>query len=104
MLPHLPRYRCNAILRADKGKPGKKRRCRRGDEHAGQKCKLHGGFSAGPRTAEGMANTVAAMNTELARWREHTRADRRWLDRQISARTQQGWPKPHARTDRAGCR
>src|SRR5712691_6480196 len=50
-----PRQRCGARLSGGRG------RCRAWALKGKRRCKWHGGKSTGPRTAEGMAHTVAAM-------------------------------------------
>ncbi|MHB1214228.1 MAG: HGGxSTG domain-containing protein [Thiobacillus sp.] len=39
------------------------------------RCKLHGGKSTGPRTLEGKARTVEALQTGLRLWRDNHRPD-----------------------------
>ena len=41
---------------------------RRGDVPRNGRCRLHGGLSTGPKTAEGMRRTLAALRAGRARW------------------------------------
>ena len=53
---------CGALTRA--GHP-----CRRKVVPTRDRCRLHGGFSTGPQTAEGRARLREAMRARWARWR-----------------------------------
>jgi len=53
--------RCGAKTR--KGTP-----CRCRGFGRGGRCKLHGGMSTGPKTAEGLKRTVAALQAGWERW------------------------------------
>src|SRR5271154_2678553 len=50
-------------------------RCRNWALPGGKRCRLHGGHSTGPVTAEGTARTVAAMNAGRARWLAKLKAE-----------------------------
>jgi hypothetical protein len=56
---------CDARLKSDPAK-----RCRKPVVAGRTRCRLHGGLSTGPRTAEGMATGIAAMRAGRARWIE----------------------------------
>jgi hypothetical protein len=43
-------------------------RCRNWPVRGKKRCRMHGGLSTGPTTAEGMAHTLAAMKAGRARW------------------------------------
>jgi len=50
-------------------------RCRNWALPGGKRCRLHGGHSTGPRTPEGKARTIAAMNEGRARWLAEWKAE-----------------------------
>jgi hypothetical protein len=50
-------------------------RCRNWALPGSKRCRLHGGHSTGPRTAEGKARTVAAMKEGRARWLAELKAE-----------------------------
>jgi hypothetical protein len=50
-------------------------RCRNWALPGNNRCRLHGGHSTGPRTAEGKARTVAAMNAGRAKWLAELKAE-----------------------------
>jgi hypothetical protein len=60
---------CDARLKSDPTK-----RCRKPVVAGRNRCRLHGGLSTGPRTAEGMATGIAAMRAGYAPWLEARRA------------------------------
>jgi hypothetical protein len=60
---------CNARLKSDPSK-----RCRKLVVPGRNRCRLHGGLSTGPRTAEGMARGIEAMRAGYAGWVEARRA------------------------------
>jgi hypothetical protein len=49
--------------------------CRNWALPGSKRCRLHGGWSSGPTTPEGMARTVAAMQTGRQRWLAKLRAE-----------------------------
>jgi hypothetical protein len=55
---------CGAFARST-GKP-----CRCKLLYRGGKCRLHGGLSTGPKTAEGKQRALEAMRAGWLRWRE----------------------------------
>jgi hypothetical protein len=60
---------CNARLKSDPAK-----RCRKPVVAGRNRCRLHGGLSTGPRTAEGMARGIQAMRAGYGPWLEARRA------------------------------
>jgi hypothetical protein len=50
-------------------------RCRNWPVHGKRRCRLHGGFSTGPKTSEGKARTVAAMVEGRRRLLEKLKAE-----------------------------
>jgi hypothetical protein len=70
-----------ALDRAKRTGPGELRkylnrhRCRNWALPGSKRCRLHGGHSTGPRTAEGKARTIAAMNEGRARWLAERKAE-----------------------------
>jgi hypothetical protein len=62
------RPRCGAHCRST-GQPCQMRVWVRHDGSLARRCRLHGGMSTGPRTAEGLARTVAALREGYDRWR-----------------------------------
>lgn len=63
------RSRCGARCRSKGGAPCSAPVARVGDVLR-KRCRLHGGLSTGPRTAEGRARSRAALFARWARWRE----------------------------------
>jgi hypothetical protein len=47
--------------------------CRRQCAPGRSRCRFHGGMATGPKTVQGMANTLAAMKARRARWLEGVR-------------------------------
>jgi hypothetical protein len=60
---------CNARLKSDPAK-----RCRKPVVAGRNRCRLHGGLSTGPRTAEGIARGIEAMRAGYGPWLEARRA------------------------------
>jgi hypothetical protein len=49
--------------------------CRNWPVRGGKRCRFHGGYSTGPRTADGLARTVAAMIAGRTRWLRKLRVE-----------------------------
>src|SRR6516165_2605312 len=62
---------CDAKLKSDPTK-----RCRKPVVAGKNRCRLHGGLSTGPRTAEGMARGIESMRAGYAGWVDARRAAR----------------------------
>lgn len=61
--------RCGARCRSKGGEPCGARVVVRADGSLSKRCRMHGGCSTGPRTAEGKARAAAAARARLlARW------------------------------------
>jgi len=60
-LPFREATRDRAIRAGELAKYLRRNRCKNWPIRGSKRCRLHGGFSTGPRTAEGKARTVAAM-------------------------------------------
>ena len=76
--------RCDAKTR--KGTP-----CRcRGLGRRGR-CKFHGGMSTGPKTAEGLARSVAALQAGYERWNAARQAAKKAAQQEQDARARASW-------------
>jgi hypothetical protein len=84
-------------------------RCRNWSVHGKKRCRLHGGLSTGPRTAEGKARAVAAMVEGRRRLLEKLKAEGRpvpWgrkkggVNRSVAERQLARATKQHARAQR----
>ena len=66
--PKSERPRCGAKTRAGGRCKALAAWDRRKDEPRNGRCRLHGGLSTGPRTAEGLQRTLDALRAGRARW------------------------------------
>ena len=66
--PKSVRPRCGAKTRAGGHCKAPAVWNRRKDVARNGRCRLHGGLSTGPRTAEGLQRTLAALRAGRARW------------------------------------
>jgi hypothetical protein len=86
-LPRSRRLRCGAKLRQNEAaleraiRGGgldlylKRSYCRNWAVNGSRRCRLHGAFSTGPRTSQGMARTVAAATVGRMKWLARLRAE-----------------------------
>jgi hypothetical protein len=88
-------------------------RCRNWALSDSARCRLHGGHSTGPVTAEGKARTVEAMKAGRARWLAELKAEGKPIpcgrkkssrNRSIEERAQAAWEEQCMREWRDACR
>jgi len=72
VVPKNQRPRCGAKCRSRGGAPCRARVVwdHEHDRPRNHRCRMHGGLSTGPRTAEGRARCAEAVRRRWARWRE----------------------------------
>jgi hypothetical protein len=108
-LPVRDIVRDRAIRAGELGKYLRRNRCKKWAVRGKKRCRLHGGFSTGPRTAEGKARTVAAMVEGRRRLLEKLKAEGKpvpWgrksggLNRSVAERQLARASKEHARAQR----
>src|SRR6516165_7312574 len=67
-LPARETARDRAFRAGELAKYLRRNRCKNWAVRGSKRCRLHGGFSTGPRTPEGKARTIEAMKAGRARW------------------------------------
>jgi hypothetical protein len=108
-LPARDIVRDRAISAGELGKYLRRNRCKKWAVRGKKRCRLHGGFSTGPRTAEGKARTIAAMVEGRRRLLENLKAAGKpvpWgrksggVNRSVAERELARASKEHARAQR----